>query len=112
MACALVADDFQYAAFGCEIAFQDDQSARWFDGVGERTDDRLPRCFLRGASFVANRAARDGDLVGVEESCIEQALRHDRRATGGIDVGSDEFATRLQVAEQGSFRADAVKIIN
>src|SRR5436309_10242883 len=72
MEIALLARDLGHAPVGREIAPEDHEAALGLDRIGQRPDDFLARGLLRGARFLAERAAGYGRRVAVDESGGEQ----------------------------------------
>jgi len=55
--------------------------------------------------------AGDGERVAVQQARVEQRLHHDRDTAGGVDVGHDVAAERLDVGQMRNLVADAVEVI-
>src|SRR5690606_11256992 len=97
---AAVAGELDDAPVRREVAAQDREAAVGLERVVERADDLLAGRLLGGPGDVADGLAGDGDRALVEEAGVEQALGDKRDAAGVVEVGRDEAAARLEVAEQ------------
>jgi hypothetical protein len=108
---ALVAGYFDYAAFGGEIALEDDEASGGLEGGGPGEDDLLAfRLFGERGLFV-DGLARDGEGV-VELAAVEETLGENARTAGVLVVLGDEFATGLEVADEGRALADLVEVFH
>ena len=104
--------DLHHAAFGGEIAFEDDEAAGGLDGLVEGVDDHLPRSLLGERSFFGQRAAADGECRAVGVAGIDEALGQQTRTAGGLEVRSHVFARGREVADEGRALADRVEVVD
>ena len=109
---ALVSGDLDDAAFGSEIALEDDESAGGLDGVVEGVDDFLSGSLdgLRG--FFGEGLAGNVPGGAVDQAGVDQALCEQAAAARGVIIGRDVLAPGLEVAEQRRLRADAVEVVD
>ena len=84
--------DFHHAAFGGEVAFEDDKAAGGFDGIFKGVDDDLAGSFLGEGSFFSEGAAADGEGGTVGVAGFNEAPGEKTRTAGGLVVGSYESA--------------------
>ena len=96
---ALVAGELHDAAVRREVAAQDRQAAGRLERALDRDDDLLPRRLDDRGRDLAERAAVDGRRVAVHEPRLQQLARDERDAAGGVQVGGDEAAARLDVGD-------------
>ena len=97
----LLARDLRHAAVGGKVAAEDDEPSFGLDRIRQRADHLLPGRLARRARFLTDRAAGDGDLVGMQEPGFEQPLGDDRHATRLVHLGRRVAPPRLHVGEQG-----------
>src|SRR5215470_2455855 len=69
-----LAGELDHAAAGGKVAAQDDDAARWLERLLQRLDHLLARRLGGGRDFLADGAARDRLLAGVDETRLDQAL--------------------------------------
>ena len=96
---ALVSGDLDDAAVGSEIAFEDDESAGWLDGIAQRVDDYLAGSFDGERGFLGERAAGNIGRAAVDQARVEQALGEQAAAAGVLIVGRNVVAAGLEIAD-------------
>ncbi len=61
---------------------------------------------------LGNGLPGDGHLIAMQRAVCQQYLHHLRNAAGLMQIGSDIFSGRLQIAQHRHPRTDDFKIIN
>src|SRR4029077_8520013 len=108
----IVARDFDDAALGSEIPFQDDKPSSGLKRRIEPADDFLRRRLFGLGCFFGESTAGDGDGVSAEQSSFKQALCDERSAACCVEIGSDKSSSRFEIGNDRYARTDAVKIID
>ena len=112
MAQAFVAADLRDAAFGREIAVQNDQATSLLQGLVQRRDHFLARRFDAPPAFGSQRLAGDRHRTLVEIFAFQQALHQQADATGAVHVSSDKTSRGLQVGKQRRAFTDFLEIVD
>ncbi len=85
---AIGGGDLHDAAFGSEIAFEDDEAAGGLDGLVESVDDDLAGSLLRQRGFFGERLAADGERRSIGVAGIDEALGQQTRTACGLIVAT------------------------
>ena len=112
MAESLVAADLGDAAFGGDVAVQDDKAAGFLQRLVGGDDHFLAGSFMGRGGFFGDGFAGDRDGVAVEQPEAEQAAGEEANASGGVHVGGDEAAGGFQVGEDRGALADGLEIVD
>ena len=106
-----MAGELHDAAVGSEVAAEDREAAARLERALDRHDDLLAgRLDDRGRNL-GERAAVDVRRVAVHEPGLQQLARDERDAAGGVQVGRDEAAARLDVGDDRRPLGDAVEVV-
>lgn len=98
----------------CEVAAQHDECGVGVQRVGERPDDGLRERERRagvGRELGAERAARDGERVEVQQPALCEARKEGRDAACAVEVLHVAVAARLEIDEQRRLPADPVDVV-
>ena len=107
-----MAGELHDAAVRREVAAQDREPAGRLQRRLDRDDDLLARRLDDGGRDLGERAAVDVRRVAVHEAGLQQLARDERDAAGGMQVGRDEAAARLDVGDDRRARRDAVELVD
>ena len=91
---ALVAGDLDDAAFGGEVALEDDEAAGGLDGLVEGVDDDLARSLDGERGFFGEGLAGDGECGAVEQAGVDEALGEQAAAACGLVVAQRRICRR------------------
>ena len=75
-------------------------------------DDLLARRLDDGGRDLRERAPVDVLRVAVHEALLEQLARDERDAAGGVEIGRDEAAARLDVGDDRRALRDLVELVD
>src|ERR1700721_2202220 len=103
---------FNDAAFGCKIAFQNDQATSWFQRCVDFSDDFLVGGFFCGGRFFRNGATSHSNSVAAKEFRIKQPFSAKSSASSSVQISGNETSAWLEIGDDGDFRADAVEIVD
>ena len=106
MLVAVGGGDLHHAAFGGEVAFEDDEAAGGLDGILKGVNDHLAGSFDGERGFFSERLAADGERAAVGVAGVDEALGEQTRTAGGLIVRGDIFAGGREVADEGRALAD------
>src|SRR5499427_8235485 len=107
-----LAGELDHAAAGGEVAAQDDDAARGFEGLLERLDYLLARRLGGGGDLLADGTSRHRLLARMDQPRLHQALAHHGHAARLVHLGRRVGAPRLQVGDHGCLLRQAVEIID
>ena len=108
----LVTGNLHDAALRSQVSFQDDQTARGFERIRQRSHDFLSRRLIHAPRRLTDGLSSYGQRVGVKQARLKQSLGDELNPTRPVEIVCHEAPARLQVGEQWRARTDTVEVIN
>ena len=89
---AIGSGNLHHAAFGREIAFENDETAGWFDRFFEGVDDDLAGRFLGERGLFSQGAAADGERRAIGVARVDESLGQQARTARSLIIRCHVFS--------------------